>query len=65
LLSNKNKFKRELHGVKLISDHSVLWADYNTLAGDRNYKMAGVKFYYRELEIFRVEIEYTLSNGES
>lgn len=63
---NKNKFKRELNGSKFITDHSVLWADYNTLPGERSYKMLGLKLYHnKENEVLRIEIEYQLSTGET
>ena len=63
---NKNKFKRELNGSKFITDHSVLWADYNTLPGERSYKMLGLKLYHnKENEVLRIEIEYLLSTGET
>lgn len=57
-MQNKNKYKRELQGTKLITDHASLWADYNTLPGERNYKMISVKFFSKDLDILRIEIEY-------
>lgn len=64
LLMNRNRFKKELNGAKLITEKSQLWADYNTLPSDRSYRMNAVKFYYKKTEIVRLEIEYLMAAGD-
>ncbi|KAL4434869.1 hypothetical protein ABPG74_021208 [Tetrahymena malaccensis] len=63
-LSTKNKFRKEVQGIKVLTEQTIQWRDFEILPDDKLYKINNLKIYFKDHYLVRIETEYKLLNGD-
>ncbi|EAS07117.1 hypothetical protein TTHERM_00683230 (macronuclear) [Tetrahymena thermophila SB210] len=63
-LSTKNKFRKEVQGIKVLTEQTLQWRDFEILPDDKLYKINSLKIFFKDHYLVRIETEYKLLNGD-
>ncbi|KAL4483295.1 hypothetical protein ABPG72_007937 [Tetrahymena utriculariae] len=63
-LSTKNRFRKEVQGIKVLTEQTLQWRDFEILPDDKLQKINSLKIYFKDHYLVRIETGYKLLNGD-